>query len=325
MSTEQNILLHQLEQESKIIQTFSGVKSKNIFITGAGGALGTRVVELLHNQGHKLRVLALAGVDISQNFPPGVEVVWGNLCEPHSYAHALEGVQAVLHMAALILSNHKEQFFKVNVEGTGHLLKICQQNSVEHFVLISSASVAYKNHTAYAQSKVAAEQLVCTSNMNWSIVRPTLLVGSGGGREYQIFRKYCQFWGKTGFLPLPGGGGARKQPILVADVAGALAQLFANPLAPKAGKTYFLAGPKEHTLAEMGRALVGKRKVRIVHLPFFPLSCVARMADALSLGNWLWIQALTGLREDAVFSLQAARDDLQFTPREVLPFLKQGE
>ena len=285
--------------------------SKRILVTGAGGALGNALLSMLASAGWNIRALVLPGTVAM--LAGASETVVGDVRSRSDMRHAVQGVDAVLHMASVILSRDPSVFAEVNREGTRNLLTACQEAGVSRFVQVSSISVEYPSRTVYAESKFQAEALVRESSLDWSIVRPTLLVGKGGGAEYHLFKQLASW----PVAVLPAGGFARKRPIHVADLAESLTRLMGAG-SQTFGKTYALAGLETLTLKEM---LTGISRDQGGSGPFLlPLPQVlARagvcLADLLPGRAYSASQALAGLVQNAAPDTSAATLDFGHCPR----------
>ena len=135
--------------------------------------------------------------------PLGIEVVRvGDLSPSTPWQTALEGIDRVIHLAARAhiitetLSQADLEFQRINVAGTTNLVKQAIASGVKQFVLMSSvgamatlSDAILTEHsrccpdTPYGHSKLLAEQaltqLAGSSDMTWTILRPTLVYGAG--------------------------------------------------------------------------------------------------------------------------------------------------
>src|SRR6478752_2359232 len=90
-----------------------------IFLTGGSGFLGSFVAEQLSAEGHTVR--ARSDKRALEKLP-GIEFANGAIEEPKSLAPALDGVDAVVHVAGIVKARKPEDFFTVNTQGTRNLL-----------------------------------------------------------------------------------------------------------------------------------------------------------------------------------------------------------
>ena len=112
-----------------------------IFITGATGFVGSHVARLAVERGASLRCLARNSSKLEQ-LPPGVDVVRGDLREPGTFASALRGCDAVIHVAAdyRLWVPDPADMYKANVEGTRELLRLAREAGVARVVYTSSVA-----------------------------------------------------------------------------------------------------------------------------------------------------------------------------------------
>ena len=284
-------------------------------VTGGAGVVGRALCRELQERGVCVRVLTLPGDPLVQSFPRNIDVVYGDVADYASIRPAFDGVDCVFHLAAILLSRDASAFERINAGGTRNVVSACQDSGVRRLLYVSSISVTYPVLTPYGASKLAGETAVKDSGLDWTIVRPTLVIGDGGGVE---FRMYADFVCRFPVYPLPGGGRALKRPVRSVDLVKGIA---AAGLAPEAiGNTYALAGPEVMTMAEMAARILrtaGKR-----HL-MFPLPW--RIAKRLAvLRNWIGgrrvsaEQALAGFLYDAVPGIENAEKDLEYHPKNAL-------
>ena len=282
-------------------------------ITGGAGVVGRALCRELEARGVCVRVLALPGDTLaSSRIPSGVELVYGDVSDYGSLRNVFDGVDVVFHLAAVLLSTKPGEFERVNAQGTRNVVSACQDAGVRRLLYVSSISVTYPVLTPYGESKLAGEQAVRDSGLDWTIVRPTLVIGDGGGVEFNMYARYVSCF-PVYFLP--GGGLAKKRPVRSVDLVQGIA---AAGLSDSAiGRTYALAGPSVMTMAQMAEAILRGRglKHRMVSLPW---GICRRLAV---LRNWIGgqsvsaEQALAGFLYDAVPSIESAENDLGYHPK----------
>jgi dihydroflavonol-4-reductase len=112
-----------------------------LFITGATGFVGAHVARLAAAQGAELRLLTRATSNV-KNLPAGADLVVGDLREPEKFAAALQGCDAVIHVAAdyRLWVPDPAEMYKANVEGTRELLRLAREAGVPRVVYTSSVA-----------------------------------------------------------------------------------------------------------------------------------------------------------------------------------------
>ena len=286
-----------------------------ILITGGAGVVGRALCRELIKRGVCARVITLPGDSLASELPPEVEVRYGDITDYSSVCQAFESVDAVCHLAAVLLSTDESVFDKVNACGTENVIRACNEFHVKRLLYVSSISVTYPILTPYGKSKLRGESLVRESNLEWTIVRPTLVIGENGGIEFNIFAGYvCRF--PVYFLP--GGGGALKRPVRSVDLVSGIASAVLSRVS--LGKTYALAGPKVMTMREMAYRILKLRNKRHLMLPL-PWWISRKLAV---LKNWIGgsrvsaEQALAGFLYDAAPDIENAKIDLNYNPQDAL-------
>ena len=171
----------------------------NVLITGAGGFIGSHLVERCVEAGHKVRAFVHYN---ARNFHGWLEaspcygeleVVSGDIRDYDSVLAAAEGCDTVFHLAALIGIPYSyvspQAYIRTNVEGTYNVLQACRTLRTPN-VLVTSTSETYgtaqyvpidEKHPAvgqspYAATKIAADQLAISYHRSFAmpvkIVRP---------------------------------------------------------------------------------------------------------------------------------------------------------
>jgi nucleoside-diphosphate-sugar epimerase len=284
-----------------------------ILITGAAGGLGARLVREMVARGWPVRALVLPGDPLRARLA-GVacEVVEGDLADPTALARACAGVELIYHLAAVILSPDVRVFARVNRDGTANLVRAAAAAGVRHFVHVSSASVIYSRRTPYAESKLAAEEIVkAERRFAHTIVRPTLVYDESGGQE---FRRFLDYLRRFPVIPFVGPGTARKRPVLSDDVVDGLARIAGNPRAHD--RTYNFSGGEVISIADLARLMLahhGQRR-RFLHLPVPLCRALAAMMRPVLADPPLNQYTIAGMINDADLDPADATRELGYHP-----------
>ncbi|WP_324653563.1 NAD-dependent epimerase/dehydratase family protein [Georgenia sp. H159] len=204
-----------------------------VLVTGASGMLGRRTAERLVAAGHDVRTFQrrTAGV-------PGATDSLGSLTDPAAVTRAVEGRDAVVHLAAKVsVSGPRSEYEQVNVEGTRALLAAARDAGVSRFVQVSSPSVAHTGGSLvgvgagpaepehargnYARTKAAAERLALDADgEGFAVVavRPHLVWGPG---DTQLVARIAER-ARAGRLPLLDHGAVLVDSVYVDNAADAL-------------------------------------------------------------------------------------------------------
>jgi uncharacterized protein YbjT (DUF2867 family) len=225
-------------------------------VTGAGGGIGSvsrRVVELIRDDGRPVRAMVRRDDERADRLRElGVEVVVGDLTNPHDVASAMSGVDRM--------------FFNMSVspqylEATAIVCAVAREvGGVEAIVNMSQMTVSQMTLTSTEESRQHRLHWLAEHVMNWSgvpvvHVRPTVFLDNP---MFTIL--VARSVRERGVLPLPFGSG-RTSPIAADDVARVVATVLRSP-AGRIGDVYELTGPEVldiDGLAEQYTRALGRR------------------------------------------------------------------
>ena len=111
-----------------------------------------------------------------------VEVVQADVLDAESLARACEGVDAVVHMVAVVRETGGLTFHRVNYEGTVNLLRAAEGAGVQRFVHASTIGASSDPAVPYLYSRWMAEQEIERSPLAGTVLR--FSVGFGEGDEF---------------------------------------------------------------------------------------------------------------------------------------------
>jgi len=235
-----------------------------LLVAGGNGFIGTNLVDELLDRDHDVTVLA-RNPDAAA-LPAGVETVSGDITAYDSIESALEGQDVVVNLVALSPlfkpKGGNEMHDEIHRHGTENLVRAAEEHGVDRFVQMSALGADPDGPTAYIRAKGQAETHVRESELDWVILRPSVVFGEGG--EFVSFTKKLA---PPFVAPLPGGGKTRFQPIWVGDLVPMLADAVEDD--SHVGETYELGGPETVTLADVAKLAHGAdgRSVSVVPVP----------------------------------------------------------
>lgn len=175
-----------------------------IFVTGGTGFLGAYIIKELIEKGYKVRAIrrsAKLPAFISEEILNKAEWVEGDVLDVLSLQDAMQGIEKVIHSAAIVsfLKKERKQLYQVNVEGTANVVNMALENNVKRLVHISSVAALgrtaeggqvneekkweeSKVNTHYAKSKYKAELEVwrgISEGLDAVILNPSTILGYG--------------------------------------------------------------------------------------------------------------------------------------------------
>ena len=116
-----------------------------VLVTGGAGYIGSVLVDRLISEGHQVNVIDDLSNSFAENVHKDAVFIEGSILDNNALSKALNGVEAVLHLAAKIRVEEGESkpdlYKSVNVDGTLDLLKMCKEKGVKKFVFASTAAV----------------------------------------------------------------------------------------------------------------------------------------------------------------------------------------
>lgn len=272
----------------------------SLFITGAGGFLGRQLLAKLDpSKYEKIYCLELKRetVRFPAQRPENVEIIEADLLNSDAYQLQLNGVETVIHLAALTGKVNPPDYFKVNTYGTMLLLDKSKAAGVKNFLFVSTIAVAFENKQRYfyAHSKEQAEQQVRGSGLNYAIVRPTMIIGKGS----PVFAGLAQL-ALLPVIPVFGNGKNLVQPIHVEDIAKALRHIVENDTFH--GETFEMGGPESLPIEDFMKRIAQIKAGKIpsvFHLPVNLIAFFLSLAERLVYGLLpLTVGQLASFRND---------------------------
>lgn len=268
-----------------------------IFLTGATGYVGSRLLGRLRARNVNVRCLVLPGdpIDPAESWP--VEVVHGDLTDLQSFISCGRGISTVVHCAALMLPNPAAAIERVNVGGTRNLIEFAQHWRIERFVHLSAVAATYPRKNVYGRSKSEGERLLSESALAYTVLRPTMIYGDGGGLHFA--KLVATIRTVPLIFPIVGSGNALLQPVWIEDMLSAIELALCHPHAAR--RCYGVSGARVGTfnrLAELIMEAIGGRRLKL-HLPAAPCVGFARLVKQVAPNSFFTPDALLGLSQDA--------------------------
>lgn len=267
-----------------------------VLVTGGSGFLGRYVIERLVDRGHEVVALARSADAAARVDALGASAIPGDLDDPAS-------VDAAFHAAeAGALAN-------VASLGFGHaptIVSAAEDAGLRRAVFVSTTAIFTALNAGSKTVRVAAEETIQASALDWTIIRPTMIYGDPGDRNIARLLRLLR---KTPIVPLPGDGHRLQQPVHAGDVADAIVAAVEREQA--IGRAYDVAGPEPisfREVVEQSAEAVG-RNPRLVSIPLGPVMAAVRVYERIAPRPRIKAEQLDRLQEDKAFEISAAKED----------------
>lgn len=271
--------------------------SLRVLVTGASGAVGPHVAAFLDRAGCAVRTLSRKA-PAPGLLPPRVETRIGDITDRSRVRKAMEGIDAVIHLAALLQIPNPgpaltDAYERVNVGGTAVVAEAALEAGVGRLVHFSTIAVyggsaggmltegsPPRPASLYARTKLAAEKIVLAARRSDGLPLATVLrFGAIYGPGIQgNYRHLLLALARGRFIPI-GPGDNRRTLIHVRDAARAAWVAARHPDA--AGKTYNVMDGSCHRMQDIVQALcraLGRKPPRL-SLPIGPVRWLAVLME----------------------------------------------
>lgn len=250
-----------------------------VLLIGANGFIGSHIAGALIESGQEVIAAVRRPGEFLLRFP-GARAIRADLkrdTTPDAWIGRLEGVDAVVNCAGTLQSRFGQRVEAVHLLAPQALFEACRRCGVNRIIHISAVSADTKAGTAYARTKAAAEEALRGTDLDWAILRPSLVYAAGSYGGTSLLRGLAAL---PKFVPVVGSGEQPFRPIHAMDLAAGIGRILERPDVRRV--TLEPAGPEVITLAALLRKLrtwLGLRPARIVRVPVPLAQAMARVGD----------------------------------------------
>jgi len=268
---------------------------KAVFITGANGFIGSHLARYLAGRGHRVRGLVRKESDRSLLADVRLEIVTGDLFDRHALAAGMEGCDTVYHVAGAVEASDPSVLYRVNDKGTRSVVaaaRLCP--GLRRFLHVSSISVMgpsldgrpqdesspLRPVTHYGKSKLRGERAVTSSDLPWTVVRPTNILGTGQKELFGLLEAL-----HNGIKPLIGRNEKQTTICFVEDLVRGMVLAAESPAA--LGKIYIIASREVYgfrELLDLAQELLGRRRVLTLPYPVLYAMALIMKTSAVTRG-----------------------------------------
>lgn len=271
-----------------------------ILITGIAGLTG----KFLYNEiktrfpGNQIKYFVRPTSDISFMYDEDINnnIIYGDGNNLNDVSRALKDIDFVIHLATIHLSEV--------------ITKACQINGIKRVIFINTTGI-YSQHKAYASLYIELENKIKSSDLIYTIIRPTMIYGN---HQDVNIHKLVLLLNKLPIFPVIGAGNGLMHPIYAQDLAKVIVSAMEHEEKTRM-QEYNVAGKEPirylALLKEIARAL-GKKRY-FFHVPYSVALFVGRIGNYIPNGI-IDYEKVQRIQEDKNFDYSKAARDLAFYP-----------
>ena len=207
---------------------------RRVFITGGTGYVGRALLPELLGRGHDIRALVRLGSE--RKLPPGVISTLGDPLVASTFAGAVSSSDTFIHLVGTSHPNpfKKAEFRRVDFASAKASIDAAVGAGISHFIYVSVAHPA-PVMKSYISVRMECEEMVRSSGLNATILRPWYVLGPGHRWPYALLPLYWM-WER---IQATREGARRLGLVTLNQMVAALICAVENPSTPQGGHAYF--------------------------------------------------------------------------------------
>ena len=255
-----------------------------VLLTGAAGLIGSAVAARLHAAGHEIVAVTRTSDAAADALVVDRRIVldMANATRPEDWLPHLERIDAVINCAGVLQDSLRDSTAGVHLHGTSALFRACVAAKVKRIIHISAIGVDREPPTQFSQTKHAADAVLMGLDIDWLILRPSVVLGRAAYGGSALFRGFAAL----PVLPVVPDTG----PLQVVHLDDLVATIifFLNPAAP-ARHIVQIVGPERYSVTDVVqifRRWLGWRPAGAIAVPAWFATLMFRLGDAVSFLGW---------------------------------------
>lgn len=266
-------------------------------LTGVTGLTGRYVFPFLRTLGFtgELRCLIRPTSSRTNLKNESVSVLVGDCRDLDSVCSLVDGVEGLIHIAG--------------IQTAEVVLKACNLKQVKRVVFVNTTGM-YSKYRRYSQEYKRIDALICDSELDYTIIRPTMIYGN---EEDRNISKLIGLVNRFPIMPVIRQGRALMQPVHAQDVAWAVVKSYLEKRTIR--KAYNIAGREPLTYAELLRTIASVlgRRIHLVNVPYWMAVAAGYLGEVIP-NPLVNVEKIRRLDEDKAFDYSAAQNDLGYSP-----------
>jgi uncharacterized protein YbjT (DUF2867 family) len=259
------------------------IQMHRIAVIGATGLVGSHIVAALVASGKDVIAIARNVTEGAIRLPA---VRWAQMdlasSRQHEWHTLLEGVDAVVNCAGALQDGPADNLIGTHDTGLRALIAACETAGIRRFVHFSAMGVDQATPTEFSRSKLAGDQALMASKLDWVILRPSVVLAASAYGASALIRGLAAL----PLLPVMPAT-APLRPVVLDDVVATV--LFFLGAEATIKVTLDLAGPEPFDFIELVsryRQWLGFRPAPQIILPGWLAGMLYRLGDLAGRLGW---------------------------------------
>jgi nucleoside-diphosphate-sugar epimerase len=278
----------------------TGTMNTELIVTGATGFTGKFVVQELLSRGIKFDCLVRNPAKAEMLNSQGITTVEADLSNLESLLSVLPKYKKLINVAS------------IGFGAAPIIVKACEESGINRAVFVGTTAIFTSLAAQTKSVRKAAEQAIMSSNLDYTILRPTMIYGTPDDRNMIKLLRLIQ---KSPIIPVLGSGEALQQPVHVQDVAWAICEVLDR--AHTYRREYNIAGGQILTFNEVIQIAskhLGKNP-QLLHFPKDLSIQIVKILNTLKINSPITVEQILRLNEPKVFDRSNAKNDFNYEPK----------
>ncbi len=230
-------------------------KLPQIVITGASGFVAKNLRKYLSEQ--NIHLISISRKNF-KSFKNETKII-SKTYDEKLLLPKIKNSDALIHLIGIGKQSIKTDYESINVQLTQKIVNLTKKAKIKKLVYTSGLGVSTDSSVGYFISKFKAEKSIIDSKINYTIFRPSYIVGKD-----DLFTKYLKKSIKKNKIVIPGSGNYLIQPIYVVDVTKLILQSITDEKFKN--KTLDLVGPEKISFKKYIQLFLQKKKTKLYHI-----------------------------------------------------------
>lgn len=235
---------------------------KKIIITGTAGLVGLNLLTQLNPN-----IYNVIGIDqnehninLAEKIFPEFKFITADVSKSGEWQESFKDAYCIIQLQAQISHVKKQPYIKNNILAVEKIIETCKKYKIKNLIHLSSSVVISVADDNYTNTKRKGEEIVKSSKIPYTIVRPTLMYGCFDIKHLGFMSNLVDI---SPVFPIPGSGKYTRQPLFVLDICDIIIKLIESK--PK-NKIYNIVGKEKIYFIDLIKIIAKEKKRKILFL-----------------------------------------------------------